>query len=139
MGTKVQIVDKDSQPESVETSDYSKSRQGAFANLRYDLTDEDLKSPGVQKLLLNEIVRLENLELSLKGFKDKYHKIDKECAVLKESQRSLKVLEILYAVGLIIGALLLGLLPSVGKHEWILGGAGVVLILVSVIAKVIRK
>ncbi|MEE9466059.1 MAG: hypothetical protein V3W14_10865 [Candidatus Neomarinimicrobiota bacterium] len=138
-GFKNQIVDKDAQPDSGETLDYSKSRQGAFANLRYDLTDEELDSKGVQKLLLNKIVELENSEILLKGFREKYYAIDKECAVLKEGRQSMKALEVLYAVALSMGALLIGLVTSTNISGWFLGIPGSLLIIVAVIARIIRK
>lgn len=134
--------DADVEPESGEGTAHIKSSRKAFSKLATELSDEDLKSPGVQKMLLAEISRLESAALYSEEFKGKYHEADKECAVLKEKEKTLIFSEILYSVSLTLGAALLGVAPSVTSANYspmVVGIIGTLLVIGAIVAKVGKK
>lgn len=138
-------IDVDHQPQEPDESGHIKSPRKAFSKLAVELTDEDLQSQGVQKLLLAEISRLENEALQADSYRAKFNKSDKECAVLKEKGKKVVFSEILYSVSLTLGAALLGLTPSIKADAAspispsLIGIIGVLLIIGAVVAKVVRK
>ena len=135
-------IDIDHQPEEADDSGHIKTPRKAFSKLAVELSDEDLKSQGVQKLLLAEISRLENAAVHAENYREKFNKSDKECAVLKEKGKQVVFSEILYSVSLTLGAALLGLTPPIkaeGVSPEVIGGIGAILIIGAVVAKVIRK
>ena len=135
-------IDIDLEPQEDDSREHIKTARKAFSKLAVELSDDDLKSQGVQKMLLAEISRLENAALQADSYRDKYNESDKNCAVLKENQKTFVFSEILYSVSLTLGAVLLGLTPSIkteGVSPVIIGGIGVILIIGAVIAKVFKK
>lgn len=126
---------------SVEPS-VEKSPKRPFSKLAVELSDQDLESKGVQKLLLAEISRLESIVSKLEGFRDKYYLIDKDKAVLTREKDSRVFLEVLYSAGLTIGAALIGLTPSISSVSFspiLVSVFGAILIIISVIARVRTK
>jgi hypothetical protein len=134
--------DADIEPEAGEAAPHIKSSRKAFSKLATELSDEDLSSPGVQKMLLAEISRLESAALLSEEYQNKFHSADKECAVLKEKEKTLIFSEILYSVSLTLGAALIGIAPSITSTNVspsAVGGIGVLLVIGAVIAKVVKK
>ncbi|MEL4887369.1 hypothetical protein N6P31_09835 [Pectobacterium betavasculorum] len=134
--------DIDPQPQGEDKSLHLKAPRKAFSKLAVELTDDDLKSQGVQKLLLAEISRLETSETRADSFRDKFHEKDKQCSVLAEKSKTVVFSEILYSVSLTLGAALLGLTPSIksdGIYPGVIFVIGVILIIGAVVAKVFRK
>ena len=68
-----------------EESDESKSKgkRRSYRGVRRELSEEELKSPVVQKTLLDEIDRLDIEIEEAKGFRDRFYEIDKKVAVLQ--------------------------------------------------------
>lgn len=64
-----------------------KGRQ-ALSNVRRELSEEELSSPAVQRMLLDELDRLETEAGELKEFKDRFYSADKDAAVLGERLRA---------------------------------------------------
>ena len=89
----------------------SKSRK-AFSKLRRELSEEELNSPAVQKLLLDNLDQLENMNFELEIYEENFHIVDKEKAVLQEKLKSSQSSEILYTFTLTIGAAIIGLAPT---------------------------
>ena len=129
--------------EKLQNTDYSKKSKPHFAKLRTELTDEDLASSGVQKMLLAEITRLESEVISTSNYQDKFYKADKESAILIEKQKTFVLVEVLYSTSLTLGAVLLGFSPSVKMNEviqpWMIGGIGILLIIGAIVTKVFKK
>ena len=50
----------------------------AFINLRRELSDEELSSPAVQRMLVDEIERIEQDNMRLSKFQDSYYKAYRE-------------------------------------------------------------
>lgn len=123
-------------------------RSGAYQKLRRDLSeDELLNNPGAQKMLLSDLDRLENEVVSLKNYKDLYHKADKQCAIKDEQLKTSNAHEILFAVTISLGATLIGLSPSLWTTDnalkinfgVILLGAGLILTIVGILTKFLAR
>lgn len=86
-------------------------RRLAFGEIKRQLSDEDLKSPGVQKLLLDDLERAEGECEFMQGYIERYHDADKRAAVLEERIRSGTAIEIMFGVGVGLGGTVMGLAP----------------------------
>jgi hypothetical protein len=86
-------------------------RRQAFKELRRQLTNEDLTSPGVQKMLLDELEQSEAQCEVLQGYITRYYDADKLAAVLQERLRGATALEICFATGVGLGGAIVGLAP----------------------------
>ncbi|MBU1391146.1 MAG: hypothetical protein KJ856_21305 [Gammaproteobacteria bacterium] len=132
----------DVEPASAEEAPHIKSSRKAFSKLATELSDKDLSSSGVQKMLLAEITRLESAVLRAEGFAMKFHNSDKECAVLREKEKTFLFSEILYSVSLTLGAALIGIAPSISSPNYAPAAVGIIgglLVIGAVIAKVVKK
>ena len=126
----------------------------ALRNISRELTEEDLAnpSPAVQKLLLNEIDRLEVVNEEHKHYMELFHEADKEVAVLKQkadkevavlkqqSRTALALDTIAFGGCLTVGALLLGMAPGLWSHQpfgWIVVVVGGVTLGIGIAAKVV--
>ena len=114
----------------------------AFSKLATELSQEELESSGVQKLLLAEITRLEQENFRLGRYQVQFHDADKERDILKERRSRSVFLEILYSLCLTLGAILIGLTGSfnaAGANGWITLVIGAAMIVGAVIARLVRK
>src|SRR6266446_3044623 len=59
-------------------------RRPSFRDIRRQLTEEELRQPGVQKLLIEDFERAENECELLRSYIDKYHQADKLVGILNE-------------------------------------------------------
>ncbi|MES2727771.1 MAG: hypothetical protein V4643_11755 [Bacteroidota bacterium] len=109
-----------------------------YSKLRRELSDEDLTNQAVQKLLLNEIDKLEVRVAELERVEEKFHLVDKEKAVLDEKVKTLNAMEILYSFCLAIGSGLLGI-ASLFDKGWIFLVAGGILIIGGILSKFVKK
>lgn len=122
-----------------------------YSNLKREITEDDLKTPAVQRILLSEVDKLENrcLELEdtlktnfteLSDLKEKFHKKDKEKEILDEKFNISKSHEILYSFCLTSGSAIIGFSKIVWDDGY--GGLfitfGILLILGGVISKAIK-
>ena len=124
------------------SDDETPKSRPAFAGLTRGLSDEDLKSPGAQKLLLDSLVRVEEESTVLRRFQEKFHDADKKTAVLEERLKTKIAFEILSTGSLTIGSAALGYarsLTSTPTGGWFALAFGTVLIIVGIAAKVIRR
>lgn len=131
--------------EGLTSSETPKRRRRSFTKLRRELNEEELSSPAVQKLLIDEIERLESENSSLSELASKYYDVDKTVAVLQEKDKQNVAMEVMSSVGLALGAVALGSGPSIWSLEssealgWFTMGIGVVLMAASVITKFVRR
>ena len=112
----------------------NRKRRQALSNVRRELSEEESSSPAVQLMLLDDIDRLETEVGELRAFKDRFHAVDKDAAVLGERLRGSMARD----GGLAVGAALLGLAPSLWSSQpigSIVVGLGVVLIGFALLAK----
>ena len=114
----------------------------AFRDIRRQLSDDDLTSPGVQKLILDELERTETDCDALRGYVERYHEADKRAAILESRLVTQTALEILFAVGIAAGGILIGLaqpLWAQGALGQIVLGIGAILVVSSAVARIIRR
>ena len=114
-------VGADVEPTISESDTHTKPLRRPFSQLATELTDDELGSPGVQKMLLAEISRLEAEMVESEKFKEKFHEADTERAILREKVKPYIYLEILYSIGLTLGSLLIGLTINSSKGLTIIG------------------
>lgn len=129
-----QNIDEEPKEGAVEAQDkVLNKRTGAYQKLRRDLSEEELKSPGTQKMLLSDLDRLEEEVNDLKKFQENFHIRDKEKAILEEKLNSSLSKEILYSVAISLGATLIGLSASIwsttNNYGEIILACGIVLVI----------
>lgn len=111
-----------------------------YANVRRELSEEELASSAVQRLLLSDHDRVERECERLKSFEEEFHKCDKEVAVLEEKLKDSTASEILYTCCVSIGSILAGVSGIYWDNKgWILLCIGVALVIGGVIYKIVRK
>ncbi len=119
-------------------------RGGAFSNVKRELTEEELKSPGAMRMLLSKIDDYDNCQKELKEYTEKYHQRDKECAILETAAKGNTAFEIVYSALLSIGSVLIGLYPSIPSNDTsqhvptIVLCVGIVSIIGGIVAKLFR-
>jgi hypothetical protein len=101
-------------------------RHKAFRNIRYDLTEEELASPGVQRMILNEAEELLSRVEKLEVFQDKYYEADKARAVLTEGKKTSTAIDIINGFCIAGGASLMSIAPAF----WADGSKGSILLIV---------
>jgi len=113
----------------------------ALSRLKRELTDEELSSPGVQKLLLDSLERSEEENAALKRFRDKFYESDKQKGVLEEKLKTHVALEMVSTGCIAVGAAALVYVPVAWAHQpdgGIALGFGIVMTIVGVAAKWVR-
>ena len=114
----------------------------AFSRLKRELSDDELGSPGVQKLLLDYLAQAEDENATLKSFRDRFHEADKRNGVLEEKLKIDTSAEVISMASLAVGAAALGYAPSLWPtpHDGPFALTfGTVLIAAGILAKVIRR
>ena len=117
-------------------------KRPAFRDLRRQLSEEDLKSPGIQKILLDDLERAEESCEILNAYVERFHEADKRAAVLEEKLRPENAIEIMFAVGLALGGAIVGLAPvfwdATSSKGPIALGIGVCMIIGAIIGRISR-
>lgn len=132
------------------TDDTDSSKKGAqsglgvpinpFSGIGRVLSEDDLDSPGIKKLILSEIDKLQNRVEELELVESKYHILDKRNAVLEGKIQKNGSFEILYSFCLTIGSALAGISGVFWETKGvILMVIGLVLIAGGIAAKIVRK
>jgi hypothetical protein len=122
--TMKEVVEKEDGAKEVESSNNS-IPLSPYSNLKRGLSEEDLKTPAVQRILLSEVDKLENRSLELESqlkernesferLKDNYHTVDKERSILNEKFNTSISQEVLYSFCLTSGSIIIG----VSKNYW---------------------
>lgn len=86
-----------------------KTNKGALKKLDRQLTDDELRSIAVSKLLLDKIDTLDAEVKESKTYVENYHKLNVDCAVLKKELKIGKKFKFLNESCLTIGGALFGL------------------------------
>jgi len=84
----------------------------SFTSVRRDLSEDELGSPAVQKLLLDELDRLEGEVVASRGIRERFHQADKRASILEEKFKTYSAHEILSNACLAAGSAMLGYAPS---------------------------
>lgn len=111
-----------------------------LSNLNRSLNELELKSSGVQKLLLSQLDDFEACKQRLKDVETQFHDRDKKCAVYEERFSNNNSKEIFYSSLLVIGPALIGLSVSLPDScKWTICILGGVVLLSSVCVKIFMK
>jgi len=124
------------------TAEESPKTHRAFSRLKRELSDEELNSSGVQKLLLDILAQTEDEVATLKSFRDKFYEADKRNGVLEEKWKVHIRAEVISTGTVAAGAAALVYAASVWSMQPTAGialAAGIVLTLTGIGAKVIQK
>lgn len=127
--------------EGLETPLPSPKGRQSFRQVRRELTEDELSSPAAQRLLLDELERLDSENSDLKSFQGKFHAADKRAGILDEKLKRHTALEILSSGALLAGALALGYAPKVWSSDAtgpMLVALGVILVAAGIWAKAVR-
>lgn len=118
-------------------------RKGVYSNLKRQLSEEDLNSPGTQRLILAELDKYDECKKDLNFYKEAYHRKDKENAVYKQQISNNKAFDVVYSFLLAAGPAILGLSPSVCEKDKTIGVMliiiGVICLLAGIITKIFVK
>lgn len=129
-------------PEHLPAEPKKSHSRRALTTARRELSDKELLSPVIPKMLLDEIDRLEEDKTELAGFRNRFYDADKKVAVLEQKQKIDIAQEIVSLTCLTIGGAALGYAPSVWASQptgAIALGFGIVLVLGGIIAKALTK
>ena len=114
------------------------SKRKALSNLRRELSEDESDTPAVQRMLLDEVDRLEAEVGELRQFRDRFYSADKNAEVLRERLRA----SVARDGSLAIGAAILGLAPSLWSSQpvgWIVIALGLALMVTAVVARRFRS
>jgi len=118
-------------------------RRAAFRDVRRQLTDEELKGPGVQKLLLDMLQEADDDREGLRSYVDRFHEADKKTAILSGQVNTNTTIEVFFGVGVGLGGAIIGLAPFFwdAKPEYgvITGLVGLGLIVGSTIGRLVKR
>jgi hypothetical protein len=120
----------------------STGRRQVFLEIRRQLSDADLGSAGVQKMLLDELERTEAECEELETYVTRFHEADKKAAVLEERMRAQNAIEVMFAVGVGVGGAALGLAPvfwSTPPQGQIVLAVGVLLVVGATVGRAIKR
>ena len=111
-----------------------------FVNIKRDLNEDDLKNPAVQRLLLSDNDKLEHQVHKLELINEKFHILDKECAVLREQLNKNTAFEIIFTTCIAIGSALCGISGLYWTQKgYILLLIGLGLTFGGILAKIFKK
>ena len=111
-----------------------------YAKVQRLLSEEDMSSTAVQKLLLNENDRMSREIEKYHVLEDKFHARDKEAAILEEKFKKTTGADILYTLCTTGGSALVGFSKAFWDNNgWILLVIGFVFVLGGIIFKFVKK
>ena len=112
-----------------------------LSRIKIELSDEELASSGVQKMLVEELGRCQDAISTMEVFREKYHKADKDLALALEKNKHNISIEIISGSCLAAGAAAFGYAPSLTSLPiagWIAVAFGLLLTAAGVLAKAIQ-
>jgi hypothetical protein len=116
----------------------SSTEKRALSRIERRLTDEDLRHPGVQKMILDRLDVAEEQLAAQEALRDNYHEATKELAIAQSSLKRISALDTLQSTTLGVGCLILGFLPA-AWGDWrmtvIAAASGIALVMGSFFAK----
>ncbi len=121
--------------------DVEEGKRPFLKQARNPFTTTELEQPVAARFLADEVERLSKENDRLQEYRNKYHVADKQCGVLEEKARAKGALEALDAIGIAVGAVMVGLAPALWKmspFNFIVIGLGATLLVASVFARVVR-
>jgi hypothetical protein len=117
-------------------------KRSSFRDIRRQLSEEELKQSGVQKLLIEDFERAENECEVLRLFVERYHESDKEVGRLTEKLKTNIALEIITGAGLAGGGAIVSLATMFYPKDTTQGiaavGVGFFFLVASTVAKIVQ-
>ena len=117
----------------------------AFRRISRELTEEDLANPVVQKLMVDNLYRLEEEKEEYRLYMERFHEADKKVSVLeekeKEKSKTKLVLDILSGTCLTFGGIAIGQINSLWPYQpsgWIIAGLGMGLLAGGIAAQKVK-
>ena len=111
-----------------------------FSRIKIELSDEELASPGVQKMIVEELGRSQDMLSSMESYRERYHQADKQLAIqLEKSKRNIST-EIISGGCLATGAAAFGYAPSLTSLPlagYLAVGFGIILTIIGIASKAI--
>jgi hypothetical protein len=134
----------DQEPEETKSTKslVSPKTRKSFSKVRRELTEEELSSTAVQRLLLEDIERLEEEKIELLTYREQYYQVDKKAAVLDQIAKKSIASDIVFAVCLCVGAAALGYAPSVWNAQpsgYIAIAFGLILIICGIVSRLVQR
>ena len=135
------VMDPTEDITSAESKPAVKGRK-AFAKIRREITDDELQTPAVQRMLMDEIDRLERENLELIVFRDKFHSANRKVAILEEQAKKSRADEIIFTACIALGVGAISYAASVwseqptGLVSMIFGG---LLVLLGIASRVVQR
>ena len=123
-------------------SSKSGTRRRALSRISRELNDSELASGAVQKLLIDEVDRLESENAILADYREQFHQADKTAAVLSQRMKSSVSQEIVSGICYALGGIILGYSPSfwsVQPFGYIALVAGALLIATGIVAMAVKS
>ena len=128
--------------EQNEAPKQKKSQRRSFEKVRRNLTDEELLSTGVQKMMLDELDRLEGGEAELRSTAKSLSETTTALAVANEKLKQRHAFDVLSTGTVAVGSLIFGAAFSINDNNKLFGILivfSVVLVGVGIAAKVVRS
>jgi hypothetical protein len=113
----------------------------ALSKVRRELTDKELTSAGVIRMLVAEGDRLEKEVDELRRYRDRYYEAEKQRAILAQRLKVSVAADVVFGVCLTVGAALVSIAPAVWANKpygWLLLVLGLVLMGGGIVAKVVN-
>lgn len=130
-------------PDRAEPNEPRLKGRRSFSRMRRELNDDELAQPAVQKLMMDELDRLESENAQLKTYVEKYHDADKQVSVLREKQHTSRASDLAFGTLLTVGSAAIGYSPTLkapgSNHDAIVLVFGIILFLAGLAVKVLRK
>jgi hypothetical protein len=117
-------------------------RRPALSKAKRELTDSELKSPAVNKLLMDDLDRLEQERSELADYRERFHETDKQLGITREKLKKTIAAEVVATGCLVVGGAALGYVPTVWTQQptgYISLAFGVMLLIAGIVAKVVKS
>ena len=135
----------DQEPESTvapELSPAAPKRRQSLSEVKRELSEDELSSPAVQRLLIEELERLDRQNAELQDYRARFHARDKLVAVLEEKINKSLAGEIVYGAMIAAGSTALGFTPSIWSQQpggFLLLMGGGLLIIGGIVSRVVQR
>ena len=136
------VVREDEDTEAVESDQRSAATLRSLSKIPRELSEEELATPGAQRMLLGLLDRLGSEVEILDRYRDRFHNCDKEKSVLSVRLNQSNSKDIVLGAALATGSLFIGLAPSIwtsGPVGPIVVVGGAILIVGSIVARLIWR
>ena len=116
---------------AVETVAQSIVPSSPYSRIRREISEEDLASPAVQRILLGEVDKLQSQVSELELIESSFHVTDKKAAVLEEKLKAVNSHEVLYGLCLTIGSAVIGASSIIwdSGYGWVAIAIGSILVI----------